>query len=313
MKMDFGCSVGNMPPGLVKKIALQADSLGFNCLWGSDHLMAPFAAAQPGYNEAWTMMSYLGAITQRAKLSHMVLVTGFRHPGILANMASTLDHFSEGRLILTTGAGWYQKEFEAFDIPWEKHNERIAKEREAIQIIRSLWTEDVVNFSGRYYRLKNASSEPKPFQKPCPPIWVGGDSRPTMELAAELGDGWLMHGHSPKEVERMVAKITPLLNARSGEFTFATALFIVMGPSQEEADRKLHRKIPQPYYSALMNTPVRREITHRISGPSEECRLQIKHYAEAGIGHLILIFIDPADIDRFATQVLPEFSGAGAD
>lgn len=305
--MDFGCSVGNMPPALVKKAALMADSLGFDCLWGSDHLMAPFPAAQPGYNEAWAMMSYLGGITQRAKLSHMVTVTGFRHPGVLANMVSTLDHFTEGRVILTTGAGWYQKEFDAFNIPWEKHNDRIAREREAVQIIRSLWTEDSVNFKGKYYCLKDASSDPKPFQSPCPPVWIGGDSRKTMELVAELGDGWLMHGHSPEEVERMVAKIDPLLKKRSKKVTFATALFIVIASSKEEADRKWHRKIPEQYYRALMNTPVRLEMKHKIMGSPEECIVQIRRYADAGIGHLILIFLDLNDIDLFAKQVLPEF------
>lgn len=117
--MEFGCAVGNMPPPLMKRVAVQADLLGYHCLWGSDHIMAPFPSAKPGYNEAWTTISYIGGITHQAKLSHMVLLPAFRHPGVLANMASTLDHFTEGRLILTTGAGWYQKEFDAYGIPWD--------------------------------------------------------------------------------------------------------------------------------------------------------------------------------------------------
>jgi alkanesulfonate monooxygenase SsuD/methylene tetrahydromethanopterin reductase-like flavin-dependent oxidoreductase (luciferase family) len=287
--MDFGCFLPNVSPVLLKDIAVKADSLGFDCLWGSDHLMSPFPPAIPdfpGYYEAWTTIAYLGGITQNVKLSHQVLVTSFRHPGVLANMASTLDHLTEGRLILTTGAGWYQKEFDAFNIPW---------------------TEEVVSFEGKYYRLTEACSEPKPFQKPCPPIWVGGDSRRTMELVAELGDGWLMHGHSPGEINNMISKINPLLGSRSGKITFATSVFMVIGSSKEAAEQKMHQIIPEDLYNVLMEAPVRLELGNGIFGPPEECIRRLHQYVDAGIGHLVLISIDPGDLELFAKEVLPEF------
>ena len=313
--MDFGCFLPNVPPVFLKDIAVKADSLGFDCLWGSDHLMSPFPPAIPdfpGYYEAWTTISYLAGMTQNVKLSHQVLVTSFRHPGILANMASTLDHLTEGRLILTTGAGWYQKEFDAFDIPWGKHSERIEREREAIQIIKSLWTDEVVSFEGQYYRLKAARSEPKPFQKPCPPVWIGGDSRRTMELVAELGDGWLMHGHSPEEVNTMISKIDPLLGDRSGKITFATSVFMVMAPTKEEADQKIHQIMPRDLIKSLMDAPARQEVRHKVLGPPEACIARLQQYVDAGIGHLVLIFIDPSDMERFAKEVLPEFESSTA-
>jgi alkanesulfonate monooxygenase SsuD/methylene tetrahydromethanopterin reductase-like flavin-dependent oxidoreductase (luciferase family) len=311
--MDFGCFLPNVSPVLLKDIAIKADSLGFDCLWGSDHLMSPFPPAIPdfpGYYEAWTTIAYLGGMTENVKLSHQVLVTSFRHPGVLANMASTLDYLTEGRLILTTGAGWYQKEFDAFNIPWGKHKERIEREREAIQVIKSLWTEDVVSFEGKYYRLTEASSELKPFQKPCPPIWIGGDSRRTMELVAELGDGWLMHGHTPDEINKMISKIRPLLGSRSGKITFATSVFMVMGSSKEAAEQKMLQIIPEDLYRVLMEAPVRLELGNGIFGPPEECIPRLHQYVDAGIGHLVCIFIDPGDIERFAEEVLPEFKSS---
>ncbi len=310
--MQFGCFLPNVPPDFLKDIAMMADSLGFDCLWGSDHLMSPFPPVlpdYPGYHEAWTTICYLAGMTKNIRLSHQALVTAFRNPGLLASMASTLDNLTQGRLILTTGAGWYQPEFEAFGIPWLRHAERIKREREAIQIIRSLWTKEKVTFRGTYYKLVNAAMDPKPYQTPCPPIWVAGDSRRSMELAAELGDGWFMHGHSPEEIARMISKIAPLLQEKNGSMTFATSVFISMGSNREEADKKMHAVIPEDAYRAFLAAPVSLELKHRILGPPGDCVKRLKQYSDAGIEHMVLVFIDPEDIKIFAQQVIPEFKG----
>ena len=170
-------------------------------------------------------------------------------------MAGTLDLLSKGRLILSVGAGWYQPEFDAFGLPWESHKERIEREREAIQIIRALWTQPSVTFEGKYYQLKEASVDPKPVQKPTPPIWVGGDSRQTMELAAELADGWMMHGHSPEEVGRVVGKMKPMLVDRTDDFTIGTAHFFALANSQTEAMAKIQGRFPQEIWGSFMNAP----------------------------------------------------------
>jgi len=83
----------------------------------------------------------------------------------------------------------------------------LEREREAVKIIRSLWTEPRVSFEGKYYRVHDAEITPKPFQKPTPPIWIGGDSKRSMQLAAELGDGWLVHGHQPRDIDKMFQNI----------------------------------------------------------------------------------------------------------
>jgi len=308
--MELGFFLPHVPSDILEMMAIKADAVGFDFMCCDDHLMSPFAPMKPdfaGCYEAWTTMAYLAGKTQNIKLSHMVLVPSFRGPAVLANMAATLDILSGGRLILSVGAGWFQREFKAYDIPWEQHSGRIQREREAIQIIRSLWKEERVSFRGEYYRLEEASLQLKPLQKPAPPIWVGGDSRQSMELAAELGDGWLMHGHAPEEVDRMVSKITPMLAEKAKDFALGTAHFISIGPSREEAYQKMRRIIPPETWKDFMQAPIQKEIKNRISGSSRQCLSQLEQYAEAGLSHLILVFLDPGDVEIFVKEVLPDF------
>jgi alkanesulfonate monooxygenase SsuD/methylene tetrahydromethanopterin reductase-like flavin-dependent oxidoreductase (luciferase family) len=105
----------------------------------------------------------------------------------------------------------------------------------------------------------------------------------------------------------MISKIDPLLRDRSGEITFATSVFMVMAPSKEEADQKMHQIMPQDLIKGLMDAPARQEVRHKILGPPEACIARLHQYREAGIGHLVCIFIDPSDIELFAKEVLPEF------
>jgi alkanesulfonate monooxygenase SsuD/methylene tetrahydromethanopterin reductase-like flavin-dependent oxidoreductase (luciferase family) len=312
--LKFGFFLPHVPSPGLETLALKADVAGFDFICCDDHLMSPFSSMAPDFEgcyEAWTTMAYLAGKTKSVKLSHMVLVPTFRGPAVLARMASTLDVLSGGRLILTTGAGWFQKEFEAYHIPWEGHKERIGREREALQIIRALWTEDVVTFHGKYYSLTEADSFPRPLQKPCPPIWVGGDSKQSMNVAAELGDGWLMHGHYPEEVDRMIARMRPLLGQKADDFVFGTALFALMGPTREKADEKLRKVIPEKTWNDFMNADIRKEIKHRISGPPQDFVGRLRQYQAAGVNRIILIFLDPADVDLFVKEVLPEFRNTG--
>lgn len=309
MNMKLGLFLPHAPPDVFKTLAINADHAGFDFICCDDHLISPFSPMKPGFEgcyEAWTAMAYLAGKTEKINLSHMALVPSFRGPALLAKMAATLDILSNGRLFFTVGAGWYRREFEAYNLPWESHVERIQREREAIKVIRSLWTNKTANFEGKFYTLREASICPRPLQKPGPPIWVAGDSRRSMELAAELGDGWLMHGHSPGEVQRMIAKIKPILGEREKHFSFGTAHFLLMGLDKEKADQKLHQIIPENTWNDFMKARIRQEIKHRISGSPKACLKRLNEYSEAGLGHLILIFLDPVDVETFIREVLPE-------
>ena len=169
-----------------------------------------------------------------------------------------------------------------------------------------MWTGQVVDFEGEFYKLKSAQLNPCPLQKPAPPMWVAGDSRPSMELAAKLGDGWLMHGHAPEEAERIVSRFRPMLGDKADGFTIASAHVTVMGSEKAADDDKLHSIIPKETWDLFMTADIKKEIKHRISGSPEQCLQLIKEYAHAGVNNLILIFFDPQDVDLFAREVMPE-------
>lgn len=308
--MKLGLFIPHIPNPMFEAMAAKAEALAFHHICCDDHLISPFAppdADDFGCYEAWTAMAYLAGRTRKVKLSHMALVPAFRGPGVMANMAATLDRLSGGRVILTVGAGWFKKEFIAYQIPWDKHRQRIEREREIIQIIRALWTQPEVDFDGRYYQLRAASLNPKPLQQPSPPIIISGDSRPSLELAAELGDGWLMHGRTPGEAERLISRIRPHLGAKTERFDIAIAVVVVFGEDKTRARRKLKSRTPEAVWDLFMQADIKKEIRGGVYGTPAHCIDQLKAYEAAGITSMTLVFPDPADLDLFLKEVMTQW------
>ena len=141
------------------------------------------------------MSTAIGALTKRIRLAWGMLNPSFRNPAHLAKMLSTLDQLTHGRVICSIGAGWLKPEYDAYDVPFiDDHDERIAHEREVVLLLKELWTRPAperVTFEGKHVRARDLAFNPAPFQKPHPPIWIGGDSEATVALAKELGDGWV--------------------------------------------------------------------------------------------------------------------------
>lgn len=308
MTLELGFFIPPVPPQEFIKMALRAEEVGYDFIACDDHMIYPFGAGDQDYgsHEAWTAMTYLAGATRKIRVSHMVLVTTFRGPGLLAKMAATLDLFSGGRMDLTVGAGWFKREFKAFNFPWEDHKGRLEREREAVQIIRSLWTEPLVSFKGKYYQLENAEITPGPLQKPGPPVWIGGDSKRSMKLAADLGDGWLVHGHQPDEIDRMFSGIRPLLGERTEGFGLGMAAFVIMGADRKAATRKMRQMIPPAVWERFQMAGIKHEINNRVSGTPQQCLDRIKAYEKVGLTRFILIFLDPEDAVRFGEEVLPQ-------
>lgn len=311
MALELGFFIPPVPPEEFVKMALRAEEVGYDFITCDDHMIYPFGAPfgeddqEYGIHDAWTAMTYLAGATSRISVSHMVLIPTFRGPGLLAKMGATLDLFSGGRMDLTVGAGWFEREYRAFGFPWMDHKGRLEREREEIEIIRALWSETQVSFKGKYYLLDNAEITPKPLQKPTPPIWVGGDSKGSMKLAAELGDGWLVHGHQPDEIDRMYKKIREILGDRTEGFGLGAAAFVIMGPDPDAATRKMKEMIPQPVWERFQMAGIKHEINNRISGNPQQCLDRIREFDKMGMTRLILIFLDPEDSEWFARDVLP--------
>jgi F420-dependent oxidoreductase-like protein len=163
----------------------------FESAWTFDHFYPIFSDWTGPCLEAWVTTTALAQATERIRVG--VLVTGnvYRHPAVLANMAATLDVVSKGRLELGIGAGWNEQECAAYGIDLPPLKERFDRFDEALEVIHRLLTETEASFDGRYYRLDNARCEPKPVQKPHPPICIGGaGERRTLRAVARWADHW---------------------------------------------------------------------------------------------------------------------------
>ena len=158
----------------IKNIALKAEKEGYHSLWISDHLSYKSCRERL---ESWTTLSALSSITEKIRLGTIVLCNLYRHPGLTAKMSSTLDSISKGRLELGIGACWNEIECSDFGISFPIPRIRLEMLRESVEIIKKLWTQERTTYNGRYFTLKDAYCEPKPVQKPHPPILIGGGGR----------------------------------------------------------------------------------------------------------------------------------------
>ncbi len=217
--MKFGVSVYNWEPfsyqpKIYQEIVLEAESLGYDSFFTTDHFLRPHAheglrVKQNATIEAWTLLAHLAAKTKTIKLGTCITPIPLRKPTLLAKMVATVDILSEGRVILGAGAGWDKKEFDAYG-EWHSGPDRVEMTEEGIELIRKLWTEDVVNYEGKHYKAKDVVLEPKPVQKGGPLIWIGGFHEKMLKLAARVGDAWIpgrVLGASIQEYEKSVPKI----------------------------------------------------------------------------------------------------------
>lgn len=180
-----------------------AEAAGFDGAWVFDHFKPLYGDPAGPCLEGWTLLAALAAATEKIRLGTLVTGVTYRHPSILATEAVTVDHVSGGRLELAVGAAWFEGEHQEFGIEFPGAAERVHRLEEAVQIMRSLMTEDGVDFNGRYYSLENASYNPKPVQQPMPPLWIGGSGEKLMlPLIARHADVW----HAGGDLETLVRK-----------------------------------------------------------------------------------------------------------
>jgi len=178
-------------------LAETCERVGIEALFRSDHyLSGNFPHERPAH-DAWTTLAGLAARTSKLRLGSLVSPVTFRHPSLLANAVSTVDHISGGRVELGIGAGWMEHEHEAFGFTFPPLRERVAMLAEQIEIVHRQWTEEHVDFEGEHYTLRDCPALPKPVQDPHPPILVGGRANPgTLEPAVRFADEYNLIGSS---------------------------------------------------------------------------------------------------------------------
>ena len=312
MAVTFGTSLPSRGPMAspenMKSLAQQAERLGFDSVWVSDHIILPrevdsfypyaadgVATFRPdeAYYEPLSALNFLAGCTEKVRLGTHVLILPYRNPVLTAKMLATLDVLSSGRLILGVGVGWMEEEFQALGL--DTYAQRGAVSDEYIQLFKELWTKDEPEFHGEHYQISGVGFQPKPVQKPHPPIWIGGHTNAAIRRAAKYGDGWMPIGLRPPailEPEELAEKITRLRTQtrRAGRPEDAVTLVFSTEVVFEEA-----------------SGPSRR----MMSGRPEQIAADLRQYQDLGVSNIILGFRADSvsglqeGMEQFSSQVMP--------
>ena len=245
--MKFGVALGALNPRLHEEATLEAERLGFESVWLPEHMVftrhmtrsphpgdehPPVPPETPIY-DAFAYLAYLAARTERIRLGTHVFNIGLRHPFTAARGAQTVDLLSKGRFEFGIGASWLEEEWVAAQLDFSTRGRRVD---EAIEICKRLWAEETVTHHGEFFSFDGVAFEPKPVQRPGPPILVGGESAAALRRAARLGDGWIGMAHTFESGAAQIDKLRTLLAAsdrtdRAGEFEIALG-----GPVESRGD-----------------------------------------------------------------------------
>ena len=216
--MKFAITLGMLHPAAFEPVAVEADRLGFESLWLPEHLVFPLDMAgspHPGEDhppvppetplyDPFGVLGYLAAKTTSIRLGTNVYLLGLRHPFVAARAIQTLDWVSNGRAEIGVGAGWLRSVWTATGLDPRTRGRRLD---EAIGICQRLWTEETIEHRGEFFEFGPVRFEPKPTQKPHPPIHVGGESDAALRRAARVGNGWLGLHHSVESVVEPIARL----------------------------------------------------------------------------------------------------------
>ena len=280
-------------------MARLAEDLGFDSVWIPDHVENAHLDRSKPILEFWTPLTAVGAMTKRIRLGGHAMNNTFRHPGLTAKIACTLAQITGGRVILAPGSGWFATESKSygFDAWSDDGKVRIGRLDESLYVMRGLMTEDVFSFEGEHFRLKDAYCNPKPVQKPYPPIWIAGDSPPTQNLMAEHGDVWFMYSKAPTKVAELVAGMRK--RRKDPPFQVAVSAVGLADKSKDEtlqwaqiyADERKHRFPIPPTVDDVLKS--------NLSGDKTEVRARIDAWVEAGVDHVVIQPMPPMEGTRF--------------
>jgi F420-dependent oxidoreductase-like protein len=278
---------------LLRDIVLECEHLGYDSVWLDDHLMFDNWPIL----ECWTTLSALASLTKTIRLGTMVSCNTHRNPALLAKTAATLDVLSNGRLELGVGAGVQKTEHIAYGFDFPKLSVRVERLSEALEVIRRLWIQEKACYQGKYYTLIDAVCEPKPTQKPYPPIIVGGNEEKMMlKVTAQYADrydwGFLPSIDLYKHKLEVLENHCKTVGRDFGEIEKSCwpAGQVLIAQNQRELGEKVSQRKPA-------NTSVEdfRKVT--LAGTPDECREHLKAYADLGVTYFMLFFADLPSVD----------------
>jgi probable F420-dependent oxidoreductase len=272
---------------VVRQVAQRAEALGFRDLWVTENTLDHASCL-----DALTLLTYAAALTTTIRLGVSVLVLPVHNPIHVAHRVATLDYLSGGRAVLGVGLG-RDHHYTAFQVPRAR---RVRRFREAVELIKALWTEPKVTYQGQIFQLQDGLMGPKPVQKPHPPVWLGGGHPDALRRAAVMADGWMGAGGSSTAA---FAQSVPLVRAALEEagrdpasFPLSKRVFMSVHERPEIAHAEVHRWFSVVYHNPGLTTE------GGVYGTPTQVREQLEELVAMGANHLLL---NP--VTRFTEQV----------
>ena len=290
---------GQFNPAAFRAYFTRAEELGFDSAWAQEGVLG--AAPVLGPVEA---MTYAAACTQRLRLGCVVFVSTLHSPVHLAKSLSTLDQLSGGRIDIGVGTGGQARPFAAFGVDPRRY---VARFTEGLALMKALWTQSRVTFDGQFWQLQDAAMEPKPAQKPYPPIWFGGSGPTALRRAVRLGNGFFGAGSSPTAAFADQVQIVREALAESGRpaasFPIAKRVYIAVDDSTERARERINTELERLYGRRVAAIEAA-----AIAGTPAGCVRELREVAKAG-AELILftpMYEQAEQAERLAASVIPE-------
>jgi F420-dependent oxidoreductase-like protein len=275
----------------LKGIVLECERLGYDSIWLDDHLM---------FNnwlilEPWTTLSALSALTSKIRLGTMVTCNAHRNPALLAKTAATLDVISNGRLEFGIGAGCQENEHLAYGFGFPKPSVRIENLGEALEVVTRLWTKGKASYQGKHYTLKDAVCEPKPLQKPHPPITVGGSGEKTLNVTAKYADrfDWAyLPVDTYKRKLEVLEKQCGAVGRDIGEIERSCwpSGEILVAETQKELSNLISKRKPA-------GLPMEEYRAGTLAGTPDECVEHLRVWVDLGVTYFMLFFADLPSVE----------------
>jgi probable F420-dependent oxidoreductase len=263
---------------LIRKFVSRAEALGFDSLWVQEQILSDSAILEPV-----TLLTYVAALTTKPRLGSSVLLTVIRNPVQLAKSLATLDQLSHGRLTAGVGIGGAHVPEHVFGVSSERRARRFV---EGLEVMKALWTQPRASIAGEFWQFENVPMEPKPVQKPHPPLWFGARDAIGLRRAARHGQGWMGAGSSSSaDFVQQIRSLRRLLDEERrdpAEFAVSKRVYIAVDDDRNRAERRLQEWFGVRYKRAEMATRV------SLWGSRQECIDKLNELIRVGARHLML-------------------------
>lgn len=290
MKFGYNIRAAHTYPE-IRDLALLTEEYGFDSVHVSDHLIGFDPERKQPYLEAMVLMSAIAAETKRVKVGHVVLANSFRNPALTAKIVSSIDNISNGRALLWIGTGWYEEEYIAYGYPFPSAKQRVDELEESLMIFKKLFTEEVTNFEGKFWKLENCRNLPKPIQKPWPQIVIGATKDRLTTIACREADGVNIPHKSIEELEERVGFILSKLhkyNRKPEEFEISAFDSINLVNTEEELDKVVDRIVGSV---RARGQKITREqlLSNSFVGYVDDVKNKIQQIEEFGLKKMVIV------------------------